>query len=459
MRRVIREHLRDFIAVIGLFLVGLAVTGYVLSQQQQPYPSWIPLLGDDRFELKAELSTAQAVTPGQGQTVNISGVKAGDISNVELVDGKAVVTMLVEAKYADLIHPNATVLLRPRTGLQDMTMELDPGTGSQPIEEGTTIPLSQTEPNINPDQILAALDGDTRDYLQLLLQAGGEGLGGRGKELSAGLRRFEPLGRDLAAINGLLAQRRASIARSITSFRQLSEALGRSDTHLAEWVTAQNQALQGFANQSEALQESLREFPSTLRATQQGLQSSAQLSRVVGPASRALIPTAESFAPAQVALQGFLNETVDPIRTQIRPFSRQVQRPVKHLKQASQPLAQTANSTAGALSDINRLFNAWAYNPPGSEEGYLFWTAWLNHNANGAALLQDANGPLPRGVVLQSCRTARLAESLAVARPFIRTLQQYTNVPQSKIICPLDPSDVGGISFTRPNADGSDDGN
>ena len=186
MRRVIREHLRDFIAVIGLFLIGLAVTGYVLSQQQQPYPSWIPVLGDDRFELKAELSTAQAVTPGQGQTVNISGVKAGDISKVELVDGNAVVTMLVEAKYADLIHPNATVLLRPRTGLQDMTMELDPGTGSQPIEEGTTLPLSQTEPNVNPDQILAALDGDTRDYLQLLLQAGGEGLGGRGKELSAG---------------------------------------------------------------------------------------------------------------------------------------------------------------------------------------------------------------------------------------------------------------------------------
>ena len=147
-----------------------------------------------------------------------------------------------------------------------------------------------------------------------------------------------------------------------------------------------------------------------------------------------------------MALQGFLNETVDPIRDQIRPFSRQVQRPVKHLKQASQPLAQTANSTAGALSDINRLFNAWAYNPPGSEEGYLFWTAWLNHNANGAALLQDANGPLPRGVVLQSCRTARLAESLAVARPFIRTLQQYTNVPQSKIICPLDPSDAGAGS-------------
>jgi len=459
MRRVIREHLRDFIAVVALLVAGLAVTGYVLSQQQQPYPSWIPFLGDDRFELKAELSTAQAVTPGQGQTVNISGVKAGDISDVQLENGVAVVTMLIETKYADLIHPNATVLLRPRTGLQDMTMELDPGHGTQEIEEGSTIPLAQTEPNVNPDQILASLDGDTRDYLQLLLQAAGQGLGGRGKELSAGLRRFEPFGRDLAKINGLLAERRANIARSITSFAQLSETLARSDVRLADWVTAQNKALAGFANQSEAIQEALREFPSTLRATQAGLESSDRLSKVLGPAATALIPTAQTFAPAQQSLQSFLNQTVGPIEDQIRPFTRQVRRPVKHLAQAAGPLGKTAKASASAFSDVNRLFNAWAYNPPGSQESYLFWTGWLNHNINNAAQLQDATGPLPRGVVLQSCATARLAETLAVARPFIKTLQQYTNAPQSKIICPLDPSASGGFSFTKPESIEPVDGN
>ena len=109
MRRAIREHLRDFIAIGALLFAGLLVTGYILSQQQQPYPSWVPFLGDDRFELKAELSSAQAVIPGQGQTVNIAGVKAGDITDVQLENGRAVVTMLVEAKYADVIHDNASV--------------------------------------------------------------------------------------------------------------------------------------------------------------------------------------------------------------------------------------------------------------------------------------------------------------------------------------------------------------
>jgi phospholipid/cholesterol/gamma-HCH transport system substrate-binding protein len=458
MRRAIREHLSDFIAVVGLLVVGLAVTGYILSQQQQPYPSWVPFLGDERFELKAELSTAQAVTPGQGQTVNISGVEAGDISEVELENGKAVVTMLVEPKYAELIRSDATILLRPRTGLQDMTMEVDPGTEGEPIEEGATIPLSQTEANVNPDQILASLDRDTRDYLQLLLAAGGQGLGGRGKELSAGLRRFEPFGRDLAAINGLLEERRESIARSITAFRDLSEALARSDVRLAEWVSAQKEALAGFANQSDALQASLREFPPTLEATREGLASSDTFSRVLKPAATRLIPAASAFAPAQRSLQGFLTATVGPIRDQVRPFTRQVEPPVRHLKQASGPLSETAKASASAFGDINRLFNAWAYNPPGSEEGYLFWTAWLNHNANSAAQLQDANGPLPRGVVLQSCATARLAEQLAVARPFIRTLQQYTNAPQSQVICPLDPSDPGVGIFGRPDSDTGEDG-
>ena len=458
MRRAIREHLSDFIAVVALLVVGLAVTGYILSQQQQPYPSWVPFLGDERFELKAELSTAQAVTPGQGQTVNISGVEAGDISEVELENGKAVVTMLVEPKYAELIKSDATILLRPRTGLQDMTMEVDPGTDGEPIEEGATIPLSQTEPNVNPDQILASLDRDTRDYLQLLLAAGGQGLGGRGKELSAGLRRFEPFGRDLAAINGLLEERRESISRSITAFGELSQALARSDVRLSEWVSAQKEALAGFANQSDALQESLQEFPPTLAATRKGLESSDRFSTVLKPAATRLIPAASAVAPAQRALPGVLTATGGPIRAPVRPVSRQVQPPVRNLKQASGPLSETAKSTASAVGDLNQLFNAWAYNPPGSEEGFLFWTAWLNHNANSAAQLQDANGPLPRGVVLQSCATARLAEQLSVARPFIKTLQQYTNAPQSEIICPLDPSDPGVGIFGRPDSGAGEDG-
>ena len=55
------------------------VGGYILSNQRFYLPAWVPVLGTDFFELKAEFSTAQSVTPGQGQTVEIAGVPVGEI--------------------------------------------------------------------------------------------------------------------------------------------------------------------------------------------------------------------------------------------------------------------------------------------------------------------------------------------------------------------------------------------
>jgi phospholipid/cholesterol/gamma-HCH transport system substrate-binding protein len=439
VRRAIREHLRDFIAIAALLFAGLLVTGYILSQQQQPYPSWVPFLGDDRFELKADLSTAQAVTPGQGQTVNISGVKVGDISSVDLEGGHAVVTMLIEQQYAPLIHTDATVLLRPRTGLQDMTIELDPGREGEQMADGATIPLSQTEPNVQPDQILATLDADTRSYLQLLLQGAGDGLGGRGKKLSAGLRRFEPLTRDLAAIGKALAVRRENIKRSITNFKLVSEELGANDTRLTEFVDSSASVLGDFADQQQAIRESLQELPSTLRATRSALDSGETFANVLGPASTDLIPAAEALGPALRQTRPLFENTTPVLQNQLRPFARAAQTPIKHLGQAAKPLATTTKGLRGTFTELTTLGNAIAYNPPGSaEEGYLFWLPWLNHDTNALFYSQDALGPMLRGIVMFGCGTAGLAEGVAAPRPFLRTLQQMTNVPKSSDprVCP-----------------------
>ena len=114
---------------------------------------------------------------------------------------------------------------------------------------------------MNPDQILASLDGDTRDYLQLLVQGAAEGSAADGEELSATLRRFSPLARYLAKINGGLAKRRASIERSITSFKEVSEALGGADTRLAEFVDSSEAVLSSFARQEASLRETFQELP------------------------------------------------------------------------------------------------------------------------------------------------------------------------------------------------------
>ena len=132
-----------------------------------------------------------------------------------------------------------------------MIVELTPGTqarGGDRPRQGR-IPITQTLPNVNTDEFLAALDGDTRDYLKLLVAGGGEALGGNGKNLSATFRRFEPTNRDIEKITKALAVRRDNIARSIHNFKQLMAAVGDKDQQLAELVDASNAVFKSFANQ------------------------------------------------------------------------------------------------------------------------------------------------------------------------------------------------------------------
>src|SRR6185436_15733359 len=128
------------------------------------------------LHLNAALSTAQAVTPGQGQTVRVSGVKVGEIGGVKLQDGKAIVQMDIDPDYKTLIHTDASALLRPKTGLKDMFLEDSPGSHSAPaVKDGFTIPVQNTLPDVNPDEIYGALDADTRQYLRCSSTAPGRG--------------------------------------------------------------------------------------------------------------------------------------------------------------------------------------------------------------------------------------------------------------------------------------------
>jgi phospholipid/cholesterol/gamma-HCH transport system substrate-binding protein len=452
VRRAIREHLRDFVAIGILLVLAIVTTGVILASQTTLLPSWLPILGEDRFEVKAEFSSAQAVTPGQGQTVTIAGINVGQVSGSELESGRAIVTMQVDEKYAGLIHPDASLLLRPRTGLQDMTIEVDPGTGGEGVEEGSTLPLASSQPNVQPDQIFASLDGDTRSFLQLLLQAAGKGLAGdNGRKLAAGLKRFEPFARDLARINGALAKRRQNIKRAITNFGLLSQELGHRDTRLAEFVRSSNDVLGSFARQEASLRATLRELPGALSETRRALVSGDRFALQLGPGSRRMIPAARALGPALREVRPLFRNTVGPIRNQIRPFTRDVQRPLRHIEQLGKPLAKTSVGLTRSFEDLNRLFNALAYNPPGSaQEGYLFWLSWLNHNTNALFFTQDAGGPLRHGLVLLTCATSVGAAFAAgsLTTPFDRdlvALTEISGVPSAFDItdpsggCPLTP--------------------
>ena len=435
MKRAMRAHLRDVLAILGLVLAGLFAVTVILVNQRASLPSWVPVIGTDFFHLEADFSTAQAVTPGQGQSVDIAGIKVGEVSGVKLENGHAVVSMSIDNKYAPLIHDNASLLLRPKTGLNDMVVEVDPGTTTAPeMKENTTVPLASTQPQVNPDEILASLDADTQQFLKLLLANGAEALDpaqGRDVKLSNALRRLDPLARDISRISGALATRRQNIANSIHNFQLLSTELGNRDQDLVNFVDSSNAVLGSFAKEQASIRSAVAELPATLQQTKGALASANALALQSGPALKKSIPGAKATAPALRALRPFFQQTAGPIQNQIRPFTKQVASPVQHVAQIGQGLGTATPGLKTGFTRLNDGLNALAFNPPGAAEGYLFYVPWLNHDLTANYMLQDAYGPIRRGLVQESCGTAQTAEQTLLAEPYLRTLYQLTGQPRA----------------------------
>jgi phospholipid/cholesterol/gamma-HCH transport system substrate-binding protein len=408
VKRAIKNHIGDFAAILVLLILSVAVAGYILGHERLRFP----FIQSSPITMNAEFSTAQAVTPGQGQTVRVSGVQIGEIGKVSLKDGMATVQLQIDQKYKHLIHTDATAYLRPRTGLKDMFIELNPGTKNAPMAKpGFTIPVSNTQPDVNVDEILASLDADTRQYLDLLVNGAGQGLKGKGgNELAQVLERFEPTHRDLARLNSAVAVRGQNLRRLVNSLQRLNTALATKQNQIVQLVDSSSTVFRAFASEDQNVSRAIADLPATLRQTTATLAKVQAFANTLGPAARNLLPAATALPAANQALATLAKPSAPIIQNQIRPFVRAARPTVRNLRPAAINLAKSTPNLTKVFGVINHLLNMLGYSPGGVQHGYLWWLAWLDHDARTVFSIQDANG-VYRPLFLQaSCATlAQLA--------------------------------------------------
>jgi phospholipid/cholesterol/gamma-HCH transport system substrate-binding protein len=458
VRGQIERYRSSFIAIVVMVAVAVAVAGYILAHENLKLPGWVPVLGRNYYTLKAEFQTAQAVTPGQGQAVTIAGAKIGEIASVDLEHGVATVTMKVTPKYAR-IYRNATLLLRPKTQLQDMTVEVNPGSPSAGrLPSGGTIPLSQTAPNVNFDEFLAGLDAETRAYLQLLLAGAGEGFKNNGKAFAATLKRFDPTARLIQEISQQLALRHSNTAHAIHNFRLLIEALGSKDKQLAQLVDASNAVFAVFAKQDQNVQATLRLLPGSLEKTRSGLGKLAVAANVLGPTLHELQPFASALGPAQEASRKLAEETTPIIKNQIRPFAREILPTIKLLAPDTKALSESFPKFAASFSVLNEFFNELANNPGAKQGGFLFFLDWANHNLNSVVSSAEAHGALGRSLLYLNCEVAPLLKGASEVNPTVNLIVGLLK-PPTRAECQaagiLKGATTAAHVSSRPNAPGS----
>jgi phospholipid/cholesterol/gamma-HCH transport system substrate-binding protein len=399
LRRQIRRYAREMLASIGLIAMGVLTTLVILTQQSFNWP-W-----EDFYEIRAEFTTAQAVTPGQGQTVTVSGVKVGEIKSVELEDGNAVVTLQIEKRYAP-IYEDAQMLLRPRTGLKDMQVALDPGTeASGEIPDGGFLPRKQTQPDVNPDEVFASLDTDTRRYLTAAVDALGTGLESNGANLRQLLVAGQPTAELTRRTMATLASRREEISRLVHNLNDVAKVAGRHEDEIERTVRWSSDALGALAEQDEAIRASLTRLPGTLDAAGSALAHVQPLAAELEPAARKLTPAIRNLNPTLNSLRPLVREATPLVRDQLRPFVAAGIPVLADLRPASSDLRGALTDLPQVTKDTQYIVNELLHNPPGDEEGYAFWTSWFAHNAASMLSTEDAHGAGWRGLVVFSCAT------------------------------------------------------
>jgi phospholipid/cholesterol/gamma-HCH transport system substrate-binding protein len=435
MSLMLRRNLRALLLVFAMFALGMGIAAYILSNQRLRFP----LLEEAPIKLSMELANAQAVAPGQGQTVRVSGVQIGEIGNVELRDGYAVVELLIQPEYDGVIRDDATALLRPKTPLKDMFLEVDPGRGDA-MREGDVVPVENTLPDVNPDEFLAMLDADTRDYVKLLVNGAGRGLDGRGRDLREVFRLFEPTHRDLARVNSAVATRRTELRRLVTSLDRLSGELAGKEDELAGLVDSAATVFRSYAAEDRNISRAVRELPAALRQTTATLGDVERLAEVLGPATENLRPAVRALGRSQVALRPFAREAAPLLEDPIRPLVRRARPVVRDLRPAAQHLASATPDLRRTFTTVNRFFNMAAYNPrgredptvPGREEGYLFWLAWVAHQSANIFSTADAHGPFRPSLISGSCQFFR---SIVAQDPEMEFLMNLTPLLTNPELC------------------------
>ena len=439
MKRAIRIHRGNFIAIVALVVGAMAVSAYILLHQ----PAFT--LFKSYYVVRVPFSTAAAVKAGQGQTVNIAGVPVGQVGGTSLENGTAIVTMDIYKKYAP-IYRNATVLLRPRTPLKDMYLALDPGTPSAgAVRNGGMLSVGATLPDIDFSQILGSLDADTRNYLLLLLSGGAQALQSSNSveaasrtqvaDLRGIFKRFAPLNRDTKLFSTLLARRQQDIRESIHNFGQVTQALGSVDRQLTSLINSSNTNFRAISSQDVQLEQALALFPATLQQSIITFGKLRGFAVASGAANSRLLPFARELAPALRASRPLFADTMPVIRDELRPFAVAVQPVARILKPGSAALARGTPPLTRAFQVLNTLFNTLAYQPGHGQQPYLFWGSWLAHNADELARLQDAHGPTLQGVFMGACSELELLEAgLVSSDPAIGSLVQLLNAPDYKTL-------------------------
>src|SRR4051794_568324 len=281
-----------FILIIGVFLAFTKSLPW-----QQP------------FEFNAVFQTGNNLR--LDSPVRIAGVTVGKVTKVERAkDSQLVKVTMTLDNQGQPIHKDATAMIRSRIFLEgNFFVDLHPGTpGAPKVDDGDTLPVTQTSTPVQLDQLLTALQTNDRAYLQDLLKGFGDAL--IRKPTAADDAQQDPAVQGLSASQSLNKSLNYA-PKALKNSAAVSEALLGTEPHdLSKLIAGPAKTTTALSTNEEQLKDLITNFNRFFAIFAAERTNLTQSVRLLGPTLLHARKSLTSLNAALPSLSGFARDIV-----------------------------------------------------------------------------------------------------------------------------------------------------
>lgn len=316
-----------------------------------------------------------------GSRAQIDGFTVGGVEGLDVRDGKALVRVSVDDGYAPL-PAGTTARIDYQSFPGERIVAILPGPeGNAPLPAGAMI--TGNTARVELDQILAALDPETRASLRRLVPELDAALTGHEDDLGATLDAAGPAIEALTDVLVAVGEDGPALRTLLTQVRDLSERLVDRRAAVRETIDGFDRNLAATATRAGDLARGLDDLPGTIRAAREVLGQVPGAAAAALPLLRDLLPAAKALPAAAADLRPFLAE-LRPAVSELRPALGSL----AAVLDETPALLERARGVVPPLTGVlSSLLPAVDFLRPYTPE-----LAGLLANLNSAAANYDANG-------------------------------------------------------------------
>lgn len=374
--------------IVVQVVAALIFVGYTLHKKSIA----VPFVSSSKYVVAVEFPDAKGLDTADSPAAAVAGTPEGQVSGVQYRNGQALVTLSFNSDVRGKIFADATAQLRPASALQNLLVNVDPGSPKAgPLPDDKPISQDQTSSFVAIDEFTGILDADTQAYISILLNEAQVALHGREGDLRTALVKLGKLTDPVTAVSHTLATRRELLTRLVGQLDVIFTTLGQRGSQLAEVINAGNRTLAVTAARQTELAGATRRLAPVLVEAQRALAAVRALATQAVPALEKLTPAGAPLASSLAKLRGELPQ-VKRLVGQFRSLEAKGREPLNLLLNGTQGLQGRIDSLKPVARDLVNLAKLL--------DRYKKGGAQLADTLSGAFSTQDTGGPLGQVDVL-----------------------------------------------------------